>query len=60
MGFVYLLTAITVASAWFCFVTARKKGLNKVYWTTVGALFGPFAIPFVLMAKETSSTQDPQ
>lgn len=57
MAFVYLLTVLTIASAWFCFLTARKKGLNKVYWTTLGALIGPLAVPFVLLAKDASTEE---
>jgi hypothetical protein len=36
---------------------ADKRGLNTLFWAIMGALFGPFAIPFVLLAKEKKSKQ---
>ena len=35
---------------------ADKKGSNKRFWLVMGILFGPFALPFVFLAR----TKDPK
>ena len=45
---------IFVASAVFCHYTAKRKGLKPVLWGFTGAVLGPLAIPFVLLAKKQS------
>ena len=45
------LVAIVVTSTAVCHSVAKKKGLNVQTWILAGALFGPFAIPFVLLMK---------
>jgi hypothetical protein len=47
----YLLLAINIASVFICHRIARIRGVNPVLWGILGALFGPLAIPFALMAK---------
>jgi preprotein translocase subunit SecG len=37
---------------------ARKKGADTFYWTVMGGLFGPFAIPFILFAKPHNQSSD--
>lgn len=32
-------------------VLAKRKGLNPVFWGLMGGLFGPFMLPFILLAK---------
>jgi NhaP-type Na+/H+ or K+/H+ antiporter len=32
-------------------ILARRKGLDPVFWGVMGALFGPLALPFILLAK---------
>ena len=39
---------IFVASA---HLLARRKGLNPVFWGVMAGLFGPLALPFLLLAK---------
>lgn len=34
-----------------CHRIARRRGASPLFWAVMGAVFGPFAIPFVLMAK---------
>lgn len=37
-----------------CHSVARRRGSRKVvFWTTMGVLFGPLAIPFVLTMHRT-------
>ncbi len=42
---------INVISIVVCMRIARKRGTRPVFWGIMGALFGPFAIPFALIAK---------
>lgn len=43
--------AISFGSAVLCgFVAARRKA-RVVYWSVMGFIFGPFALPFVFMAR---------
>ena len=43
--------AINIACIIFCHQIAKRRGAKPVFWGAMGALFGPFAIPFVLFAK---------
>lgn len=47
----YVLVAITVVCAVICFSVAKKKGLSIRLWVVLGAFFGPFALPFLFLAK---------
>ena len=44
-----LMTLINLVGVVICHSVARRRGSRKVvFWTTMGILFGPLAIPFVL------------
>jgi hypothetical protein len=43
--------AINIACIIFCHQVAKRRGASPVFWGVMGALFGPFAIPFVFLAK---------
>lgn len=47
---IYLLSLIVVLSTGICYSVAKKKSLNIQLWVCLGALFGPFALPFLLIA----------
>ena len=53
-----MTAAITIAFYFACIAAchtiAKRRGARPVYWSAMGALFGPFAIPFVCMAKPDS------
>ncbi len=34
-----------------CHLIAKRRGSNPVFWGVMGALFGPFAIPFAFFSK---------
>jgi len=34
-----------------CHIIAKKRGSNPVFWGVMGAIFGPFAIPFACISK---------
>jgi hypothetical protein len=43
------LLFINLVGVVVCHAVARSRGSKKVvFWTTMGVLFGPLAIPFVL------------
>jgi ABC-type dipeptide/oligopeptide/nickel transport system permease component len=42
---------VSVACAVLCGVIAARRQLRWVYWSTMGFVFGPFALPFVFLAK---------
>ena len=44
-----------VASAFVCRTIARERGATLWFWTALGLLLGPLAIPFVFFAKPTES-----
>lgn len=48
---IYILLAVTVASIIICHSIAKSRGLKPVFWGVMGAIFGPLAIPFVLLVK---------
>ncbi len=50
-----IIIIIQIGCAVFLWFMADKRGLDAFFWAIMGALFGPFAIPFVFLAKEKSS-----
>lgn len=40
---------VTLGSAIICHMMAKKRGKKPVFWGVMGALFGPFAIPFIFL-----------
>ena len=42
---------ISLACAVLCGVIAAHRKARWVYWSVMGFAFGPFALPFVFMAK---------
>lgn len=45
----YLLVSSTCAA--LCGVIAARRKLSWTHWSSMGFGFGPFALPFVLLAK---------
>ena len=52
---VIVLSSICILSAILLWNMADKRGANRLFWATMGALFGPFAIPFIFLANRRSS-----
>jgi hypothetical protein len=48
MVYLFLVTAFFGALLYFI---AGKRNANKSFWLAMGIVFGPFALPFVFMAK---------
>ncbi len=47
-----ILSLICIICAYLCWSVANKRNGNTLFWAVMGALFGPFAIPFVMMLKK--------
>lgn len=48
---------IAVGCALLCgFIASRRRG-RWVYWSVMGFAFGPFALPFVFMAKPREKSE---
>ena len=50
-----LISIITISCAFLLWNIADKRGANTFFWAIMGAIFGPFAIPFVFLTKNNSS-----
>lgn len=46
-----ILIVVIVISTAICWRIAKRKNLNIQLWIILGALIGPFAVPFALLAK---------
>lgn len=51
MLFIYLLLTVNLVSIVICHYIAKSRGTKPVYWGVMGAIFGPLAIPFAMLAK---------
>jgi len=45
------MLALAVVSAMACHWLAARRGGHVVFWTAMGLLFGPLAIPFVFLGR---------
>lgn len=43
--------SILVVSVITCYLVAKRRGGNSVFWVVMGLLFGPLAIPFVFFSR---------
>jgi len=50
----YLVLAI-VFFVYLAQFIAKKKGRDPVYWAVMGGLFGPLAIPVILLIKSKNT-----
>jgi hypothetical protein len=50
-----LLIALTLTSALVCYFVARSRSADRRFWTVMGLLLGPLALPFVLFARPIGS-----
>lgn len=48
---IVVLAGVLLGSILACHALAKRRGSNPVFWGVMGAVFGPLAIPFVLMSK---------
>lgn len=50
-----LLSISILLFVFLAHMMAKKKGLDPVFWGVMGGLFGPLALPFILLAKSKKS-----
>ena len=50
-----IISIICILCAFLLWHIANKRGANTRFWAIMGAVFGPFAIPFVFLTKNNSS-----
>lgn len=48
---VFMFTFLVIIFALLIGFIAKKRRADTFFWTLMGGLFGPFAIPFVFFAK---------
>ena len=49
--YIVIFVLVFLISAVVCHLLAKNKGLNPVFWGVMGGVFGPLAIPFVILFK---------
>ncbi len=49
------LILITIFSGVLSYFIAERRNADKKFWLVMGIVFGPFALPFVFMAKKLRS-----
>jgi hypothetical protein len=50
-----IISIITISCAFLLWNIADKRGANTFFWAVMGAVFGPFAIPFIFLTKNKAS-----
>lgn len=55
MAGMIIISFICIACAFLLWHIAERRGANTRLWAIMGAVFGPFAIPFVFLTKNSSS-----
>ncbi len=50
-----IISIICISCAYLLWHIADRRGANTKFWAIMGAVFGPFAIPFVFLTKNSSS-----
>ena len=53
----FILLLVSIGFAWLLYHIAGQRGSNPTFWAVMGFAFGPFAIPFVLLAKRNDTKQ---
>jgi hypothetical protein len=51
----FTIIIIPLGCAVLLWFMAEKRGLNTLFWAIMGAVLGPFAIPFIFLAKKRPS-----
>ena len=51
VGAIIVFILIPIVCAGICYSIAKKRNAAIPFWVAMGALFGPLALPFVLMSK---------
>ena len=54
-----LLSILCIACAVLLWHLAQRRGANTFFWATMGAIFGPLAIPFIFLTKAKTVPDTP-
>jgi hypothetical protein len=46
-----VLLVLNILSIFICYVVAKQRKANTIFWAIIGAILGPLAIPFVLFSQ---------
>jgi hypothetical protein len=58
---VHIVLVLTlVVSGILCHYLAKYKKRSPVFWGTMGAVFGPFAVIYLITLKSNSKSEDKQ
>ena len=49
-----VISIVCILCAFILWHIAAKRGANTLFWATMGAVFGHFAIPFIFLTKKKS------
>ncbi|MEJ2638072.1 MAG: hypothetical protein P8010_00710 [Desulfosarcinaceae bacterium] len=52
---IILILVICAACAYLLWRIADKRGADTKFWAIMGAVFGPFAIPFIFLSKKNKT-----
>ena len=52
----YALIALVMICTTVCYRVAKKRKADVRHWVMMGALLGPFAIPFVFFSRPKNSS----
>ena len=51
-----VIVIVTVLSMISCYMIAKIRSANRTFWTLMGLLLGPLAIPFAFFARPVTQT----
>jgi hypothetical protein len=52
-----ILLVLHALSIFICYYIAKYRGAKARFWGIMGAIFGPLAIPFVLISKSVDVSE---
>lgn len=53
-----VISIICIGCAYLLWHIADRRGANTLFWATMGAVFGPLAIPFIFLTKKKTPGAD--
>jgi hypothetical protein len=51
------LIILSLVSMLVCYLISRSRSADRTYWSVMGLLLGPLAIPFAFFAKSKADQQ---
>jgi hypothetical protein len=54
MGYLVIFGVLVLFAA-VLYAIAKHRGANPVFWSAMGFLFGPLALPFVFLSRKTAA-----